>query len=303
MAPINNKEVKANKKDSTAMYSYIDFLVEKYPELKDYAIDIQDIINNSPTGKITYAEVAKLHTNTESSYFDFWNRFDSDQEASELLMAQDKRDGTTLYADSIQPIKARLEASARTRGLNIDDATLTKLAEIARYENFTPEEIETSLRSESRIDISQDLTGTAGTFQAELETWSAKNGLNIPSDVLSRLVQTGAFGDQGIEDMKQQLRDTYLKGTFPGWEKEIAAGADPYDLAAPYRAQLASTLELNTEDISFDDDLLSQAMQTKMTITDLKREARKDPRWDQTENALKTYADAGTNLLTMFGLR
>ena len=303
MAPINNKEVKANKKDSTAMYSYIDFLVEKYPELKDYATDIQDIINNSPTGKITYAEVAKLHTNTESSYFDFWNRFDSDQEASELLMAQDKRDGTTLYADSIQPIKARLEASARTRGLNIDDATLTKLAEIARYENFTPEEIETSLRSESRIDISQDLTGTAGTFQAELETWSAKNGLNIPSDVLSRLVQTGAFGDQGIEDMKQQLRNTYLKGTFPGWEKEIAAGADPYDLAAPYRAQLASTLELNTEDISFDDDLLSQAMQTKMTITDLKREARKDPRWDQTENALKTYADAGTNLLTMFGLR
>jgi len=303
MAPINNKEVKANKEDSTAMYSYIDFLVEKYPELKDYATDIQDIINNSPTGKITYAEVAKLHTNTESSYFDFWNRFDSDQEASELLMAQDKRDGTTLYADSIQPIKARLEASARTRGLNIDDATLTKLAEIARYENFTPEEIEASLRSESRIDISQDLTGTAGTFQAELETWSAKNGLNIPSDVLSRLVQSGAFGDQGLEDMKQQLRNTYLKGTFPGWEKEISAGADPYDLAAPYVAQLASTLELNTEDISFDDDLLSQAMQTKMTITDLKREARKDPRWDKTENALKTYADAGTSILSMFGLR
>ena len=303
MAPINKKEVKENKKDSTAMYSYIDFLVEKYPELKDYATDIQNIINNSPTGKITYAEVAKLHTNTESSYFNFWDKFDSDQEASELLMAQDKRDGTTLYADSIQPIKARLEASARTRGLNIDDATLTKLADIARYENFTPEEIETSLRSESRIDIGQDLTGSAGTFQTELETWSAKNGLQIPSDVLSRLVQTGAFGDQGIEDMKQQLRDTYLKGTFPGWEKEIAAGADPYDLAAPYIAQLASTLELNTEDISFDDDLLSQAMQTKMTITDLKREARKDPRWDKTENALKTYADAGTSILSMFGLR
>ena len=303
MAPINNKEVKANKKDSTAMYSYIDFLVEKYPELKDYATDIQDIINNSPTGKITYAEVAKLHTDPNKSYFAFWEKLDGDQEKSELLMAQDKRDGTTIYADSIKPIRAALEASARTRGLNIDDATLTRLAEISRYEDFTDIEIENSLRSESRIDISQDLTGTAGTFQAELETWSAKNGLQIPSDVLSRLVQTGAFGDQGIENMKQQLRNTYLKGTFPGWEKEIAAGADPYDLAAPYRAQLASTLELNTEDISFDDDLLSQAMQTKMTITDLKREARKDPRWDQTENALKTYADAGTNLLTMFGLR
>ena len=303
MAPINKKEVKANKNASAAQYSYITFLIQKYPELKDYATDIQNIINDSPTGKITYAEVAKLHTNTESSYFDFWNKLDGDQEAAEIAMAKDKLDGTTNYADSIQPIRASLEASARTRGLNIDDATLTRLAEISRYENFSPAEIENSLRAESRIDISQDLTGSAGTFQAELETWSAKNGLNIPSDVLSRLVQSGAFGDQGLEDMKQQLRNTYLKGTFPGWEKEIAAGADPYDLAAPYIAQLASTLELNTEDISFDDDLLSQAMQTKMTITDLKREARKDPRWDKTENALKTYADAGTSILSMFGLR
>jgi hypothetical protein len=303
MAPLTNKEIKANKKDSQALYSYIDFMIQKYPELQAYADDVQKIIDDSPTGKITYAEVARLHTNPEASYFSFWDKFDGDQEAAELLMAKDQVDGTTNYADSIQPIKAALEASARTRGLNIDDATLTKLAGIARYENFSKDEIENALRSESRIDISQDLTGAAGTFQTELETWSAKNGLQIPSDVLSRLVQTGAFGDQGIEDMKQQLRDTYLKGTFPGWEKEIAAGADPYDLAAPYIAQLASTLELNTEDISFDDDLLSQAMQTKMTITDLKREARKDPRWDKTENALKTYADAGTSILAMFGLR
>lgn len=303
MAPTTNKEVKANKKESNVKYSYIKFLVDKYPELQAYYNDITKIINDSPTGKITYSEVAQLHTNPEKSYFSFWEKFDGDQEAAELAMAKDRLDGTTNYADSIQPIRGRLEYFARTRGLNIDDATLTRLAEIARYEDFSPEEIENSLRSESRIDISQDLTGTAGTFQTELETWSAKNGLNIPSDVLSRLVQTGAFGDQGIDDMKQQLRDTYLKGTFPGWEKEIAAGADPYDLAAPYIAQLASTLELNVEDISFDDDLLSQAMQTKMTITDLKREARKDPRWDKTENALKTYADAGSNILQMFGLR
>lgn len=303
MAPPTKEEVKKNKKASKLEYSYITFMIEKYPELKQYAKDVQKIINNSATGEITYAEVAKLHTNKDSVYFDFWDRLDGHNEAAEIAMAQDKLDGTTNYADSIQPIKAALEASARTRGLNIDDATLTRLAEIARYENFSPAEIENALRSESRIDISQDLTGDAGTIQTQLGTWSAQNGLQIPSDVLSRLVQAGAFGDQGIEDMKQQLRDTYLKGTFPGWEKEIAAGADPYDLAAPYRASLASVLEMNEEDISFDDDLLSRAMETKMTITDFKREARKDPRWDKTENALKAYTDAGTNILTMFGLR
>ena len=303
MAPPTEEEVKKNKKASELEYSYITFMIKKYPELKQYAIDVQNIINNSATGDITYAEVAKLHTNKNSSYFDFWNRLDGHNEAAEIAMAKDKVDGTTNYADSIQPIRAAIEASSRKRGLNIDDATLTKLANISRYENFSNAEVENALRSESRIDISQDLTGDAGTIQTQLGTWSAQNGLQIPSDVLSRLVQAGAFGDQGIEDMKQQLRDTYLKGTFPGWEKEIAAGADPYDLAAPYRVTLASVLEMNEEDISFDDDLLSQAMETKMTITDFKREARKDPRWDKTENALKTYTDAGTNILTMFGLR
>jgi hypothetical protein len=303
MAPPTEEEVKKNKKASKLEYSYITFMIKKYPELKQYAKDVQKIIKNSATGEITYAEVAKLHTNKDSVYFDFWDRLDGHNEAAEIEMAKDELDGTTNYADAIQGIKARIEASARTRGLNIDDATLDKLANIAKYENFDPAEIETALRSESRIDISQDLTGYAGTVQTQLGTWSAQNGLQIPSDVLSRLVQTGAFGDQSVEDMKQQLRDTYLKGTFPGWEKEITAGADPYDLAAPYRVTLASVLEMNEEDITFDDDLLSQAMETKMTITDFKREARKDPRWDKTENALKTYTDAGTNILQMFGLR
>ena len=299
----NSSEVEQNRATTEARLSYIDALVEKYPELLDYASDVQRIIDSSATGEVTDAEIAALHTNENSSYYDFWERLDGHNEAAEVLMAKDKIDGTTIYADSIQPIKAAIEASSRTRGLNIDDATLTKLADLARYQDFSPAEIENALRSESRIDINQDLIGKAGEFQTELQEWSARNGLQIPLETLSRLVQTGAFGDQGIDDMKQQLRKTYLMGTFPGWEKEIAAGADPYDLAAPYRASLASVLEMNEEDISFDDDLLSQAMQTKMTITDLKREARKDPRWDKTENALKTYTDAGTNILKMFGLR
>ena len=100
---------------------------------------------------------------------------------------------------------------------------------------------------------------------------------------------------------------------------EYRVGEAPFNILGNYGIYITDTLEYyfskivqsdpnfssikRIVDISFDDDLLSQAMQTKMTITDLKREARKDPRWDQTENALKTYADAGTNLLTMFGLR
>ena len=148
-----------------------------------------------------------------------------------------------------------------------------------------------------------DLTGEAGDVETSLSQWAARNGIQIPRDTMKRLIAAGAFGEQSIEDMKAELRRKYLVGAYPGWAKEIEAGADPYDLAAPYRATIASLLELNEEDIGLDDGLLGQAMQSGMTLTDLKRQVRNDPRWQKTDNAYATYANMGERLLEMFGFR
>jgi hypothetical protein len=40
-----------------------------------------------------------------------------------------------------------------------------------------------------------------------------------------------------------------------------------------------------------------------MTLTDLKRVIRKDPRWQYTDNAYQTYGNVATDLLSMFGFR
>jgi len=294
----NEALIEADRDATTARYSYIFYLVQKYPELQGFLDEVTSTINNSATGVITEAEVAQI-----TKRYDYFTRLDSEQQASENQMAEDALNNTSIYEDSIQGLRSKIGADALSKGITLDEDQLDKLARLAKYENFTPDEINTSLRGVAQIDGTKDLTGTAGDYLQALSQWSAKNGLQIPPDSLNRLLTAGAFGDQTLEDMKAELRVKYLAGSFPGWEKEIRAGADPYDLAAPYRATLANMLELSEQDISFDDDLLSQAMQSNMTITDLKREARKDPRWDKTENALKAATDAGSNILTMFGLR
>jgi hypothetical protein len=293
-------DVEKNFQESIEDYNYLLFLMNRpgNEELMGIYDVVLEKINSSTTKTITETEFDDITKN-----YTWFKDFDADKQIAEIAIAEDLANGTNLYEQKVLKRRGELAEDANLYGISFTEEQLTEIANKAEYDAYTAKELKTFLRDEVSFDGTQDLTGQAGDTQQALQQWSARNGLQIPADSLNNLIKSGAFGDQSFEDMKQQLRKTYLMGAFPGWEKEIAAGADPYDLAAPYRAQLASTLELNPDDISFDDDLLSQAMQTKMTITDLKREARKDPRWDKTENALKTYTDAGTNILQMFGLR
>ena len=281
-------------------YSFLYNLMNKpgNEELLGLQGKVNEVIKNSRTGQITQAEFDGI-----MSEYQWVRDFDTDKQTAEMMIAKDKTSGTNLYEQAVAVRRGQIAEQANQYGISFTEEQLDEFAGAAQYDAFSAEELKTFLRDKVSFDGTQDLIGAAGDTQQALQQWAARNGLQIPAESLNNLIKAGAFGDQSFEDMKQQLRKTYLMGTFPGWEKEIAAGADPYDLAGPYREQLASTLELSAKDISFDDDLLSQAMQTKMTITELKREARKDPRWDKTENALKTYTDAGTNILQMFGLR
>jgi hypothetical protein len=293
-------DVEKNFQESIEDYNYLLFLMNRpgNEELMGIYDVVLEKINSSTTKTITETEFDDITKN-----YTWFKDFDADKQIAEIAIAEDLANGTNLYEQKVLKRRGELAEDANLYGISFTEEQLTEIANKAEYDAYTAKELKTFLRDEVSFDGTQDLTGQAGDTQQALQQWSARNGLQIPADSLNNLIKSGAFGDQSFEDMKQQLRKTYLMGAFPGWEKEIAAGADPYDLAAPYRASLASVLEMNEEDISFDDDLLSQAMQTKMTITDLKREARKDPRWDKTENALKTYTDAGTNILQMFGLR
>jgi hypothetical protein len=293
-------DVEKNFQESIGDYNYLLFLMNRpgNEELMGIYDVVLEKINSSTTKTITETEFDDITKN-----YTWFKDFDADKQIAEIAIAEDLANGTNFYEQKVLKRRGELAEDANLYGISFTEEQLTEIANKAEYDAYTAKELKTFLRDEVSFDGTQDLTGQAGDTQQALQQWSARNGLQIPADSLNNLIKSGAFGDQSFEDMKQQLRKTYLMGAFPGWESEIAAGADPYDLAAPYRASLASVLEMNEEDISFDDDLLSQAMQTKMTITDLKREARKDPRWDKTENALKTYTDAGTNILQMFGLR
>ena len=153
--------------------------------------------------------------------------------------------------------------------------------------------------------------GAAGKFQSTIADWSRTNGLGLSDSAVDNYVKRVAAGDMTEDDVKQQLRNQYMVGTYPAWTEQIQAGQDPSDIASPYKQQMANLLEVDADTLDLNDNLLQMGLQgvgadgkpSVVPMYEFKKMIRKDERWDKTDNALDEYTSAGMNILQMFGLR
>jgi hypothetical protein len=83
----------------------------------------------------------------------------------------------------------------------------------------------------------------------------------------------------------------------------IAQGTDLETIYSPYRARMASILEMDPAAIDLNDPTLRMAIgpDKEMTLYDFQRQLRKDNRWQYTNNARSEAADVTTTVLKNFG--
>lgn len=314
MAPSDKAAKRAEKKRqediaaTIAKYSYFKFMVENNPELAGFFEELKKVIKASPTGTVTEDEFNNL-----TRGYNWFNNYDSDQQQAQIAKALDKQNNTNFYEESIKDNKTNIAYTARQKGIELDDATLTQLAELARFNNWSAVEIDNAIGQEvvQQIMSGGAVTGEAGKIQNELQQWAAKNGLNLSRDEVARYVESGAFGGKDLESIKQDLRRTYMAGAYPAWSDRIDAGYDIADIAAPYRSMIAKGLEQSEDSINLDDPLMKQIFQAVgpdgkprvVPMYEAERMMREDPRWDLTDNAYNLYTRVGTDLLSMFGFR
>jgi hypothetical protein len=196
-------------------------------------------------------------------------------------------------------------------GVVLNEEDINELTDLAVFQGWDEQRIRRALEPllERTIAGEADLIGEVGNAETQLMNWTRSNGLQLSRQALSKYLTNITLGRQTLDDVKADIRKTYLAGMFPGWADKINEGFDPLDLFEPYMNVARNLLELN--DISFDDPLIKRFTQgvggdgnpIKMPLWQFEQEIRKDPRWQQTDNAYKTYMDVGTNLLQMFGFR
>jgi len=215
-----------------------------------------------------------------------------------------------LYEQDLSSRMETLRDQAVEYGATVTEDQLRDLAVQARRMNMNPSELNNALSNYVAFD-SGNIQGSAGMAQRNIKAWALKNGLQLTDNMVNSYTKDIIAGNTTEEDVLQDLRNTYLVGSFPAWSDRIQAGMDPADIAAPYKQRMARLLEVDENEIDLNDQLLQQAMQGvgsdgKPSVVPLyafDKQIKKDDRWQYTENAMDTYAKVGTGLLQMFGLR
>lgn len=115
-------------------------------------------------------------------------------------------------------------------------------------------------------------------------------------------------GDLTVDDVNNQLRE-FAIGRFPAFANQLRAGLSLDTLISPYRSTVADLLELDEGLVGYDDPLMEKALgamgqdgqQSPMPLWQLKMEARKDPRFLNTDRANELYNSIGVQIAQDFG--
>ena len=302
----NDKEKKVKPKQYLSELGFAFELINSDPSLQEFIVRVRDYMKKNDNRTPTAYELDGIKQGIE-----WFEKYNSDQEEARMEQADPRRKDD--FERSLKLKKDSIIALSRKYGVEFDDAFLTGLALDSRLNNLTEQEIQERFAPilEKTIVEGKDLGGRAAEFERGVVQWAQKNGLQLSGNSVAKYVAAGVEGRSTLDGIKNDLRRTYLSGSYPAWSDRIMQGDDPADIAAPYKQRMARLLEVGEDEIDLNDQLLQKAMQGvgadgKPSVTPLyafEREIRQDDRWQYTENAMDTYAKAGTKILQMFGLR
>jgi hypothetical protein len=208
----------------------------------------------------------------------------------------------------IEVNRQTVEELAGQRGIKLTPERAVDLARQARRNDWSQAEILLNMRADLENTLMEgDTTGTAGDYQNALMQWASRNGLTLSKESAAKYVMNMTIGSQSLDDVKADLRRTYLAGAYPAWSDKINQGYDPADIFEPYVADIRGLLE--DDNIGLSDPLMQQITQKvgadgkpiAVPLYEAKQMARQDPRWQKTDNAYETYANVAQNLLRTFG--
>lgn len=244
----------------------------------------------------------------------FAQKYNADEEAGRLEAAQGKSpEYKADYLAALENTANYVRDQASSQGIKLTDVEVNEISRQARLASMSNSEINRLLRPylEETLALGDDLTGTAGDYQTALKQWVARNGIDMDPSAINKYIYNMTLNNQSLDDVKQEIRMTYLRGAYPAWADRIEAGFDPEDIVSPYRSSAAKLLEVDADQLGFDDPLIKMSLQnvgadgkpSVLPLYEFERKVRQDPRWDKTNNAYATYTQVGQDLLKMFGFR
>jgi hypothetical protein len=165
----------------------------------------------------------------------------------------------------------------------------------ALLNNWDDEQIRTHLGGTLRPWQSPEgaMQGTAAQLGAHMREVATNYGVPFSEQFITDQIGQVQRG-QGTLDGFDSLMRARAKATFPHLAAQIDSGMTVREIADPYIATYAQTLEVPETGVQLSDLAIQKALQVKDPTTgalsskpmhEFVREVKNDPRWDKTKNA------------------
>lgn len=290
--PTTNVTATISPQELAQQYGYAYSMLNAIPELKN-------LFNQAVAGQwdATRFQASLIATQ--------W--YQSHSAAQRAYIAEGYTDPSTQRAQWQAKI-ADVEAMAAKMGASTEPGIYGELASQYLLNGWSDTQLQQALSKYIQFDANGAMGGQAGDEEMALRGLANNNGVQISNNWLLTMARHIADNTTTLEDAQGYLRQQAEK-LFPNYAKEIAAGQNMSDLAAPYAADYQKILEVGPGQTNLFDPNMVKALQykdptgqnTTMPLWQFDQTLRNDPRWVKTQNAQDTTMGVGRQILQSFG--
>jgi hypothetical protein len=206
-------------------------------------------------------------------------------------------------SEELTSLQNQLTAAQKNNPLNTVYKTDSKTGKVTATQTggLDEQQFITDLLKKSPDYSKVKEAGTTAALQSVQDAAKA-NGIVLTPQDASNYAERVRNGEK-----LDEIAATFRKIAAISQPKAVAdllnTGTDLATIYQPYKAAMATTLELNPNDIQLTDPALANAVTGDKTMTtyEFQRALRKDNRWQYTNNARSEAADVATQVLKDFG--
>ena len=266
-------------------------------------LGIGEALLNDPTYGAELKKVFDLYKTNKVAAADLlfktkWAKLDTDVRDRYLM----KLENSDLYKERLRSWLLGIKPDLKGKGLTLTDAQL---------EDYYKRGIDDLTIFDEALSGAKFEPGKTGGSQAtnynSLLSIATRNGISVSLlpkvlgfdsiDQVLKELQTGA----SIDDFTQKIRN-YAKTAMPDYVKKlIDQGQDLTDIINPYRATISDVLEIPYNSIDVTDKNIQNALAGNISLADLRKQLRKDDRWQYTDAARSEVASVTKQVLQDFG--
>ena len=284
-------------------YGYVTALINSSPELKNL---FAAAYGSPTTGQWTAArfQAAIQNSNWYKQHSDQWRK-------TELIRTGDPQ----TFAASVNAAAQDVIRLASQMGATVTDAQAHQLGQMFYQGNYNASQQQQAIgqyltNTTSTDSATNPMTGTVATTAAALKQYAGQMGVTMNNSWYDSAEKSVAMGLSDAQAWQDAIKQT-AKSQYAPFATQIDQGQTVANLASAYTSKMASTLEMDPNQITLQDPTIQKALTgivdpktgqpQVQSLWSFDQSLRQDPRWQTTQNANQLANDTAMNVLQTFG--